>query len=147
MLETLNRIQMNNLLSSQRIGRIACTDGSRPYVVPVTYSYDGKYIYGQSTEGMNISILRKHPDVCFEVDQLQNLGNWQSVNVLGKFEELENAEAQKARDLLQRHLFPLMTDYIVHGYGHAVETPATADELPVIYRIRIRTMTGTAEKH
>jgi len=147
MLETLNRIQMNNLLSSQRIGRIACTDCGRPYVVPVTYSYDGKYIYGQSTEGMNINLLRKNPDVCFEVDQLQNLGNWQSVNVLGKFEELDNSEAQKARDLLHRHLFPLLTDYTVHGYGHAVETPAKEHKLPVIYRIRIRKMTGTAEKH
>ena len=51
----LNEQQINNLLTSQAIGRIACCDGKHPYIVPVTYSYDGHYIYGQSTEGQKWS--------------------------------------------------------------------------------------------
>ena len=46
MLGQLNDTQIQNILSSQAVGRLACTDGKQPYIVPVTYTYDGKYIYG-----------------------------------------------------------------------------------------------------
>ena len=36
MLGELNETQMNNVLLSQCIGRLACTDGKQPYIVPVT---------------------------------------------------------------------------------------------------------------
>ena len=54
----LNETEINNLLSSQSLGRIACTDGRQPYIVPVTYFYNGKYIFGQSNEGAKLKILR-----------------------------------------------------------------------------------------
>jgi len=94
MLGTLNETQINNVLSSQVIGRLACTDGKQPYIVPVTYTYDGSYIYGQTNEGMKLNILRKNSNVCFEVDMMTDMRNWQSVIVLGKFEELKNKEAE-----------------------------------------------------
>lgn len=53
MLGELNEIQMHNLLMSQASGRLGCSVDNQPYIVPVTYAYDGKYIYGQLTEGKN----------------------------------------------------------------------------------------------
>ena len=81
MLGKLNDAQINNVLASQVIGRLASSDGKLPYVVPVTYCYDGKYIYGQTNEGTKLNILRKNPNVCFEVDKMIDLWNWQSVIV------------------------------------------------------------------
>ena len=90
MLGQLNDTQIRNILSSQAVGRLACTDGKQPYIVPVTYTYDGKYIYGQTNEGTKLKMLRKNPKVCFEVDMMTDMRNWQSVIVYGKFEELKN---------------------------------------------------------
>jgi nitroimidazol reductase NimA-like FMN-containing flavoprotein (pyridoxamine 5'-phosphate oxidase superfamily) len=100
MLGQLNNTQINNILSSQALGRLACADGKQPYVVPVTYAYDGEYIYGQSNEGLKLEILRKNPKVCFEVDLMIDMRNWKSVIVYGKFEELKEKEAEKAREIL-----------------------------------------------
>src|SRR5262245_40240540 len=98
MVGQLNDTQINNLLSSQVIGRLACSDGKKPYVVPVTYMYDGKNIYGQTNEGMKLNILRNNPNVCFEVDLMMDMANWQSVILQGTFEELDGEEANKARE-------------------------------------------------
>lgn len=79
MLGELNEIQIKNILSSQVIGRLGCTDGQLPYIVPVTYSYDGEFIYGQTFEGTKLNLLRKNPNVCFEVDRSMDMRNWKSV--------------------------------------------------------------------
>ena len=148
MLGQLNGTQINNVLSSQRVGRLACTDGEKPYIVPVTYTYDGKYIYGQTNEGTKLKILRKNPNVCFEVDVMNNMSNWQSVIVFGKFEELKNEEAKKARDILFGSVFPLRTSSTIHAHEHAVtaELDDSNQVKYVMYRIKIKKVTGRFEK-
>lgn len=148
MIGQLNGLQINNILSSQVIGRLACTDGKQPYIVPVTYAYDGKYIYGQSNEGMKLDILRKNPFVCFEIDMMTDMRNWQSVIVTGKFEELRNKNASNAREILFNRVFPLMTSSTIHAHEHAV-TEAIDDSTrvkQVMYRIKIKKVTGRYEK-
>jgi len=120
MLGELNNGQMINILSSQALGRLACTDGKHPYIVPLTYTYDGTYIYGQTSEGTKLEILRSNPNVCFEVDRLTDMRNWQSVIVYGKFEELKSKEAEKAREILFNRVFPLMTSSTIHSFEHEV---------------------------
>ncbi|MBK6477095.1 MAG: pyridoxamine 5'-phosphate oxidase family protein [Saprospiraceae bacterium] len=53
MLGELNELQIKNVLSSQALGRMACAEGELPYIIPVTYAYDGDFIYGQTNEGKN----------------------------------------------------------------------------------------------
>ena len=60
MLGELSNDQINNLLSSHVMGRLACTDGEKPYIVPITYTYDGEYIYGQTNFGKKLKMLRKY---------------------------------------------------------------------------------------
>jgi nitroimidazol reductase NimA-like FMN-containing flavoprotein (pyridoxamine 5'-phosphate oxidase superfamily) len=149
MLGVLNDTQIKNLLSSQVVGRLACTDGSQPYIVPVTYSYDGKYIYGQTNEGLKLDILRSNSNVCFEVDAMTDMRNWQSVVVYGIFEELVGDEANEAKDIFFNRVLPLMTSYTLHPYGHEVNN-ATVDDSNrvknVMYRILITRITGRFEK-
>ncbi|HRN58380.1 MAG TPA: pyridoxamine 5'-phosphate oxidase family protein, partial [Agriterribacter sp.] len=40
------------LLQQQLVGRIGCHAKNVTYVVPVSYAYDGAYIYGHTFEGM-----------------------------------------------------------------------------------------------
>ena len=95
MLGKLTMPEIERLLSKEVVGRIGCTDGEKVYVVPVSYAYDGEYIYCHAREGLKVDMMRKHPIVCFEVDHLQNMANWQSVIANGRFEELKDLALKK----------------------------------------------------
>jgi uncharacterized protein len=148
MLGKLDEQKMKSLLSSQVLGRLACSDGKQPYIVPVTYTYDGEYIYGQTNIGKKLKMLRKNPMVCFEVDTMTDMRHWQSVIVFGKFEELDKAAAKKARDILFDRVFSLMTSSTIHGHGHAANSQVDDSKRVkhVMYRIKIERITGRFEK-
>lgn len=148
MLGKLNETEIRNVLASQALGRLACTEGKQPYIVPLTYSYDGEYIYGQTNEGTKINILRKNPNVCFEVDMMTDMANWQSVLVFGTFEELKDEEAVKAREILFSRVFSLMTSSTIHSHEHAVTGHVDNGNRikHLMYRIKIKKMTGRFEK-
>lgn len=109
MLGDLNAEQIEQLLRSEVIGRIGCHAGGRTYVVPVTFAYDGEHVYAHSADGLKIRMMRENPSVCFEVDRMENMANWQSVIAWGTFEELSGAEAQRGMSYLIDRLLPLMT--------------------------------------
>lgn len=144
----LNDIQIENILSSQAIGRLACTDGKQPYIVPVTFKYSGKYIYGQSNEGLKIKMLRKNPNVCFEVDRMTDMNNWESVIVYGQFQELDEKDTKEAREILFERMFPLMTNSTIHTHEHAVKEKVddSTRVKQIMYRIKIKKVTGRFEK-
>ena len=148
MVGELNEQQMNNLLSSQVVGRLACTDSVRPYLVPVNYVYDGNYIYAQTSEGMKLDLLRNNPNVCFEVDAMTNMDNWQSVIIRGSFEELGDAAAEHARGVLKKKLFTLLTNMAIDVEQQEAGTvPAENNKVKnVLYRIAIIEKTGRFEK-
>jgi nitroimidazol reductase NimA-like FMN-containing flavoprotein (pyridoxamine 5'-phosphate oxidase superfamily) len=147
MLGDLDKTQIQNILTSQVVGRLACVDGEQPYVVPVTYSYDGQYIYGQSNEGMKLNILRKNPNVCFEVERMTSLNDWQCVLAFGKFEELRGKKAEEARKILFDRVFSLMTSSTIHPYEHEVTArPDDSSRVKyVMYRVGIKKLSGRFE--
>jgi len=148
MLGELNEIQINNLLASQAIGRLGCISGKHAYIVPVTYAFDGKDIYGQTHEGMKLDMMRKNPNVCFQVDMIINMANWQSAIINGSFQELKGKEADKARAYLHNTVLPLMTSSTIHTHEHMVsgKVDDSSRNKPIMYRIRIKQKTGRFEK-
>jgi len=150
MMGELNEIQINNILSSQVTGRLACSDGKYPYIIPLTYTFDGNFIYGQVLEGKKLDIMRKNPNICFQVDSILDIYNWQSVIVYGQFEEQLGQDVSTARDILFSRVMPLMTSASVHKHGHAQTTENTIIEdnriKPVMFKIRINEKTGRFEK-
>ncbi len=148
MLGELSKQRIESILSSQVLGRLACCDGTQPYITPLTYTYDREYIYGQTNEGKKLSMLRKNPNVCFEVDVLSNMRNWESVIVYGKFEELNGAKAEQARSVLFERVFSLMTSSTIHPHEHEVvsEVEDSNRIKHVMYRIKIEKVTGRFEK-
>lgn len=148
MIGELTKGQIENILQSQAHCRMACTDGLMPYLVPVSYAYDGKYIYCQSKEGKKINILRKNPNVCVQVETMSGMNNWQSVIVYGTFEELENEDAIKAREFLFSNVLTLMTSAAIHSFQH--DTTNESDDnnriKDIMFRIKINEVTGRYEK-
>jgi uncharacterized protein len=147
MLGTLNHLQTEDLLKSQLVGRIGCHAGGETYVVPISYAYDGKYIYCHTQEGKKTAMMRKNPQVCFQVDEMKDMANWKSVIVQGSFEELKNkADISHAmRTLLHRYL-PVVSSATTHLGKLWPFQPDDISEIDgVVFRIEVKEKTGRFE--
>ena len=131
-----------DLLARTRLGRLACTQGSQPYIVPVYFAYDDHSLYSFATVGKKIEWMRANPLVCVEVDEVVSPQQWVSVIAFGRYEELPDApEWQRARafahTLLQQTAMwwePAYVRTILGGAPRPLE--------PVFYRIHIVRTTG-----
>src|SRR5688572_33385027 len=92
MIDKLSDYEIEEVLSLNFVGRIGCHAMGQTYIVPVSYAYDEGYIYVRSFEGLKITIMRENPAVCFQVDVINNMSNWQSVIAWGLFEELNDPD-------------------------------------------------------
>lgn len=148
MLGTLNKYQIDFLLRSEMIGRIGCSAEGMTYVVPITFVYDGKNILAHTREGLKVEMMRKNPAVCFEVDHVENMANWQSAIVQGRYEELKGNEAEEALQLLVNRLHPIInSETMVPRHALALhKTPITHDIKMVVFRIVIDEVSGKFEK-
>ena len=148
MLGELNEEQIENVLTTNVIGRIGCYADEKIYIVPVTYLYVDGCLLGHTIIGMKTMMLKKNPKCCFEVDSLQDMANWQSVIVWGTFEELQGEEAKTAMQKLLKHFMPLMTSESsqpTHGLDQLKQLEALHLKA-IVYRINIEEKTGRFEK-
>lgn len=149
MINVLTNDQIDLILRSHIIGRIACNSKVRLYIVPLAFVFDGKDIYAHAKEGLKISMMRSNPNVCFQVDDIENMGNWRSVIVWGKYEELKTKSLQaKAFKLLNDRFTPLRTSESVKpSYGIAKGPESVEKKLKaVFFRILIKEKSGRYEK-
>lgn len=149
MLGILTAAEIEEVLSSQIVGRIGCYADGKTYIVPVSYAYDGEYIYGHSKEGMKISMMRKNPQLCFQTDHFDNMANWESVIAWGRFEELSAvAERRHALEILLLRNLPILSSETVHLYPHWPFPPQDIDNIEgIVYRIKLGEKTGRFEKN
>jgi uncharacterized protein len=108
MIAPLTESEIDDLLNAQLLGHLGCADAGKPYVFPMAYVYHHNILYGQTTVGKKIDIMRRNPAVCFQVQDVGNAA-WRSVQCWGTFEELdfeklEGAEAGRIVQLLSRKL-------------------------------------------
>ena len=148
MFNTLSDKQMIEVISNNFIGRLGCHADGKSYVVPVSYAYDDNYIYIRSFEGMKLEMMRKNPDVCFQVDKMESMADWDSVIIWGTFEELTDAkEREKGLKILLSRILPSLASDMAKL---TPEWPFPTDDLTsiegVVYRIHITEMTGRSEK-
>jgi nitroimidazol reductase NimA-like FMN-containing flavoprotein (pyridoxamine 5'-phosphate oxidase superfamily) len=148
MLGTLNNKQIEHVLHSLIVGRIGCHADHKTYVVPVTYAYDGTYIYGHTKEGLKIDMMRKNATVCFEVDVMENMSNWRSVIAWGTFEELKTPEQRKlGMKILTDTVMPLMTGETTISHAMSDSHAKSIEAMQgVVYRIKLTDKTGRYEK-
>ena len=143
----LNPVEIEQLLSKQLVGRIGCHADGVTYVVPISYAYDGEYVYARTFEGMKINMMRKNPDVCFEVEDTKNLSNWRTVVAWGSFEELQEGNQRKeALSVLARRKLPVISSETMQLGS---QWPFSSDDENVdgvIFRIRIKEKTGRYEE-
>ena len=75
----LDESQIDDLLNAKLIGRLGLQEDGVPYIVPISYAYDGESIVCHTQEGLKMEMMRKNPLVCFQVDDMDDLSRWKSV--------------------------------------------------------------------
>lgn len=140
---------IEDLLHQQLIGRLGINGDKRPYVVPVSYAYDGQFIYGFTHEGLKVELLRQHPEVCFEVENTDNISNWKTVIAWGKFEELPQGSLRdQAIDKLNKRILPMLNSETMRlsPFWPFINKEDTQSLHGVVYRIKLEEKSGRYEK-
>ncbi len=66
--EITDRAEIDEIIRSARLMRIALVDGNMPFLVPVFYGFDGVSLYFHSAKaGTKIEILKRNNNICFEI--------------------------------------------------------------------------------
>ncbi len=104
--EIQSREAIDQIIASAGVCRLGLSRGDRPYVVPVSFGYDGKAIFFHTAgEGMKIDYMTANDQVCFEMEQdvrvirdEQSACKWgqafSSVIGFGRVHELTDAQAR-----------------------------------------------------
>lgn len=147
---TLTPEECDALLQSTHYGHLGCVDGDNPYVFPVTYLYKDGSLFGYTREGTKVQIMRKHPQVCVQVEQVKSGFEWESVMCHGLFSEITDPTERHDIELL------LADQYAVISLQEKMVpvSPAIGDlhlenveavQKSVLYRIDITEKTGVRE--
>jgi uncharacterized protein len=143
----LNNEQIEQVIANNFVGRLACYADGRPYVVPISYAYDGGFIYVRTFEGLKINMMRKNPKVCFQIDEMKDMANWKSVVTWGTFEELinERERNQALEKLVSRILPEISTEMVKLSPQWPFPTEDFSKIKGIVFRIRITEKTGRFE--
>ena len=145
MLRELNQEENIQFLKKKAIGRIGCTDGENVYVVPTNYRLEENSVSCYSLEGLKIEMMRHHPTVCFEVDEIADSNDWTCVVVNGVFEEItDKAELEELRPRYTEYFLRKRTSLAASGTAtdqDIQEVKALISD-QVFYRIRFNKITG-----
>ena len=103
--EDMSLAEMHELLERQSFGHLGCARDGHPYVVPMNYAYEAGDIYFFTTEGTKTEFISANGEVCFQVEEVSDALNWQSVMATGRAERLSApAELERAMRLIaSRH--------------------------------------------
>jgi uncharacterized protein len=138
----LTRAECVDVLQRAHVGRLACARDSQPYVVPISFYFDGDdtCLYSFSTVGQKIHWMRDNPKVCLEVDDIVDRFNWTTVVLSGLYEELRDASA--AARVKRRALTLLQERSEWWLPGTAKLASGSEHDTAVVYRIQIVTLSG-----
>jgi len=93
--------------------------------------------------------MRQNNRVCFQVDEVGDHKNWESVMVLGEYKEVEDAQEYKdaSRAFADRRLFLKISESSIMSdiNDQDKKMQLTDDSKPVIFRIVIDKKTGRFE--
>lgn len=72
--EITDKKEIEEILSRAPVGRLGLAWNNKPYIVPVHFVYDeDKIFFHSASEGRKIENIKVNPNVCFEVDEFQEI--------------------------------------------------------------------------
>ncbi|NOX33686.1 MAG: pyridoxamine 5'-phosphate oxidase family protein [Deltaproteobacteria bacterium] len=141
--EIKDRKDVEKILRESRVCRLAMVDGDKPYVVPLNFGYkDGFLFFHSAKEGRKIDLIKKNPNVCFEVDKLIRLKKAKCACDFGiEYKSVIGSGTAEFLDDLEEKIEGL--NAIMSQYsGRQFEYTNKMLEKTIVIKVTIDTMTG-----
>jgi uncharacterized protein len=102
-LPALTDNEVEDLLASEKICRMALNDDPQPYIIALDYLYlDGKLYFHLADYGRKMEMIKRDPHVSVEIDNFCNsTGDFATITLMGQIKRVTNkAEKVKAAEAL-----------------------------------------------
>ena len=145
--EITDRKDIDDIIRRCRVCRLAMFDDGQPYIIPLNFGYDGRFLYFHTApEGRKINIIKGNNRVSFEFDILHDIvtaeqackwgAKYESVMGSGTAEIVDDLEAKK--EALQ---------LIMRQYGNGTwDFKEEILKKTLVLRVRILEISGKARK-
>ena len=139
-----NREEIDRIIRSALVCRIAFADGDEPYMVPLSFGYDGEAVYIHTAKtGRKLDFIAANNRICFELETNVSIQTderdackwtfaFESVIGYGTISELRSSD-EKSRGLNQ---------IMQHYSGREWDIDETATATTRVWRIEIESVTG-----
>ena len=136
----LSRDEAMELLSRSHVGRLAFTFHDRVDIEPISYVYADEWLYARTSPGTKLQVVRHHPWVAFEVDDVRSRFDWRSVVVHGTIYFLD---ADREAD---RHDYDAAVKVLRTADADALSSTDLTPQRQVLFRIHVDEVIGRAAK-
>lgn len=136
---TLSADDARALLARHRVGRLAYAYRQRVDIEPLHYALDGDWLYLRTQHGTKLSMLEHQPWVAFEVDEVRDLFDWESVVVHGSVQLLDARDGADAAARWE-HAVGVFRRVVPEAFGDGDPTP----ERDVLVRVHLAHVEGRA---
>ncbi|MDO6596143.1 pyridoxamine 5'-phosphate oxidase family protein [Oceanihabitans sp. 2_MG-2023] len=146
MFKNLEEKETEYILENNYIGQLGYIFKKAPYVIPITYFFDkvSNAIICYSGDGHKMNAMRQNPTISLLVSDVDDVTNWKSVLVHGKFEQHFGSDAKA-----YLHKFSLGIKDIIIEKEHTkanfisdFSSKIYKDEIPAVFLIKIEKITG-----
>jgi nitroimidazol reductase NimA-like FMN-containing flavoprotein (pyridoxamine 5'-phosphate oxidase superfamily) len=110
------------LLARHHIGRLAYAYKQRVDIEPLHFVADGEWIYLRTARGTKVSMLAHQPWVAFEIDEIRDMFDWESVVVHGSVQVLDPQDGPDA-DARWQHAVQTFRRLIPAAFADGDPTP------------------------
>jgi hypothetical protein len=125
------------MLRKHSFGRLAFAFHDRVDIEPISYVYDEGWLYGRTSPGAKLTTVHHHPWVAFEIDEVVNSRQWQSVVVHGGLYVLDRERGETDRAHFDAAL------EILRAVDPAVLTSTdAAPHRDILFRIHVDQVSG-----
>jgi len=142
LIQEMTRQASLDMLARTHRFRLACAQGSQPYVVPFYFAYHNDSLYSFATVGQKIDWMRANPLVCVEADEVVSPQEWMSVIVFGRYEELPDTPEYQPERAVAHNVLQKNAMWWEPGYVKTILHGAQRPMVPVFFRIHVVQITG-----
>jgi len=137
-IDEMSSKEIHELLHKVGYGHLGCIHEGKPYVMPMNYYLEDSDIYLFTTEGMKTHDIEANPEICLQVEEINDALHWRSVIVNGRASRLTVQEdIDRAMHLIKERnptLSPAINRTWIDAQGRS--------EAIAIYRIDVSEMSG-----
>jgi uncharacterized protein len=145
--EIKDRKEIDDIIRRCRVCRLATCDEGQPYIIPLSFGYDGRFLYFHAApEGRKIDIVKRNNLVGFELDILHDIVTAEQACKWGvKYESVIGSGTAEIVDDLEAKKEAL--EWIMRQYGSgAWDFPEEIMKKTLVFRVRILEISGKALK-